>query len=244
MRLLLPVLLITTATISLPVWAMAQAPQASAKATPAVSPTAAAPAASATSVLFTAPTVINPLDVQPTDLVIGQASAPITLIEYASLTCSHCRDFHLKTLPEIKTNWLDTGKAKYVLRDMPWDNLALGMAKLARCVPPAQQTAMYQALFTAQPTILANSNPLTALVPVAQQAGLSAAQTEACIRNNALQTQIEATKKAGYDQLNVRGTPTLFVNGTKVDGFVRYADLKPKLDAAYAKATAKTPTRP
>jgi protein-disulfide isomerase len=127
---------------------------------------------------------------------------------------------------------------------MPWDNLALGMAKLARCVPPAQQTAMYQALFTAQPTILANSNPLTALVPVAQQAGLSAAQTEACIRNNALQTQIEATKKAGYDQLNVRGTPTLFVNGTKVDGFVRYADLKPKLDAAYAKATAKTPTRP
>jgi protein-disulfide isomerase len=101
---------------------------------------------------------------------------------------------------------------------------------------------MYQALFTAQPTILANSNPLTALVPVAQQAGLSAAQTEACIRNNALQTQIEATKKAGYDQLNVRGTPTLFVNGTKVDGFVRYADLKPTLEAAYAKATAKTPS--
>lgn len=239
MRLTLSALLLT-ATLSLPLWAMAQAP----KALPSVSPTMATSASSSpTSVLFTAPTSTNPLEAQPTDVVMGQASAPVTLIEYASLTCSHCRDFHLKTLPNIKKYWLDSGKAKYILRDMPWDNLALGMAKLARCVPPAQQAAMYQALFTAQPTILANSNPLTALVPVAQQAGLSAAQTEACIRNNALQSQIEATKKTAYDQLNVRGTPTLFVNGTKVDGFVSYADLKPKLDAAYAKATAKTSSK-
>jgi protein-disulfide isomerase len=229
------------AALSLPVWAMAEAPQTPPAATPSA---AASPASgSPTSVLFTAPATANPLAAQPTDLVMGQAGAPVTLIEYASLTCSHCRDFHLKTLPSIKKEWLDTGKATYILRDMPWDNLALGMAKLARCVPPSQQAAMYQALFTAQPTILANRNPLTALVPVAQQAGLSAAQTEACIRNNALQTQVEAAKKIGFDQLKVRGTPTLFVNGTRVDGFVSYANLKPTLEAAYAKATAKTASK-
>ena len=242
MRLTIPAALFIAA-LSLPVWAMAQTPTQAAAApatTPLVSPTQNS--ASATSVLFTAPATTNPLEAQSTDLVMGQAGAPVTLIEYASLTCSHCRDFHLKTLPNIKKHWLDTGKARYILRDMPWDNLALGMAKLARCLPPAQQAGMYQALFTAQPTILSNSNPLLALVPVAQQAGLSAAQTEACIRNNALQAQIEATKKAGFDQLKVRGTPTLFVNGTRVDGFISYADLKPTLDAAYAKASAKTPS--
>jgi protein-disulfide isomerase len=200
----------------------AAAPAAPQAAAPAVSPIMAA---------------ANPLAVQGFDRVLGRAGAPVTIIEYASLTCSHCRDQHQKTLPQLKKEWIDSGKAKFIYRDLPWDNLALGMAKLARCAPEAQYYPLVQALFDAQATIVRSGDPLAEIKGVAAMAGFDGAAVDACIRRADLHTLVEGMRDTARNQLGVTGTPATFINGQKIEGFAEYADLKPLLDKAYAAAT-------
>jgi protein-disulfide isomerase len=178
----------------------------------------------------------QPLDIQPNDRVLGSMTAPVTMIEYASLTCSHCADFERETLPQVKKEWIETGKVKYVLRDLPWDNLALGMAKIARCAPPAQFEPLVEAFFAGQATIVMSNDPLGEIKKVAAQAGFSSEQVDGCIRDVALHAQITGSKEIARTKLGVTGTPALFINGTKLDGAVPYKDLKKTLEAEYAKA--------
>src|SRR5712672_1410926 len=90
------------------------------------------------------------LAVQPGDRVLGKADAPITIIEYASLTCPHCAHFEVDVLPKLKAKWIDTGKAKLVLRDFPLDEPALRAAMVARCAPPERFFGFIDALFQGQ----------------------------------------------------------------------------------------------
>src|SRR5580704_16653474 len=90
------------------------------------------------------------LAVQPNDRVLGKADAPITIIEYASLTCPHCRHFDIDVLPKLKQKWIDSGKAKLVLRDYPLDEPAMRAAMIARCAPPAQFYEFTDAIFQTQ----------------------------------------------------------------------------------------------
>src|SRR6185312_15839778 len=99
----------------------------------------------------------------PQDHVLGKADAPITITEYASLTCPHCAEFDRDTLPKIKKNWIDTGKAKLVYRDFPLDQLALRAAMLARCAPPDRYFAFINTLFQSQDTWARSSDPEQAL---------------------------------------------------------------------------------
>ncbi len=183
------------------------------------------------------PSRAEALQLQGDDRVLGRFGAPLTIIEYASMTCHHCAKFKTDTMPAVKRDWIETGKAVYVLRDLPWDNLALGMSAVARCVPPHQFYPMADALFAAQATIV-QGNPLEGINAVAAQAGLNDEAVQECIRRPDLQQQITRSKQIALTVLGVKGTPTIFVNGALVDGAVSYASLKETLEAEYAKATS------
>jgi protein-disulfide isomerase len=177
------------------------------------------------------------LVVKDTDIVVGSPSAPVTIINYSSMTCPHCADLSTETMPMVKKEWIDTGKAKYVYRDLAWDNLALGMAKVVRCAAPTQRLALAEAMFASQKDIVLNPNPLDGIKKISMLAGLDGAKVDACVKDAELQKQVLDEKETAMQKLNVKGTPTLFVNGTRVDGFVPYKDLKKTLAAEYAKAT-------
>ncbi len=172
------------------------------------------------------------LQLQPSDKVLGRFGAPITVIEYASFTCSHCADFATTTFPKFEKEWIETGKAVYVLRELPWDNLALGMSAVARCVPNEQYYAMAKALFAAQKTIV-TGEPLPTIKAVAAQAGLSSEQVDACIADANIQRDILRNKEIARSVLAVKGTPAFFINGEAVEGAVDYKTFNEALTKAF-----------
>jgi protein-disulfide isomerase len=178
----------------------------------------------------------NALDIMPGDRVMGSMMAPVTMIEYASMTCSHCAEFSLKTMPQVKKDWIATGKVKYVLRDLAWDDMAVGITKVARCVPAQQYYGIVDAFFKNQTNIVTSNDPLGQIKTVAAGFGLDGAKVEACVKDADLHARVEASKKIATETLGIRGTPTSYINGVKVDGAVPYEELKPVLEAAYAKA--------
>jgi protein-disulfide isomerase len=214
-------------------WPKPEVSQSGSKAAPsAVS--APADAATPATTSGTVPSRQQILQTQPQDRVKGSPMAPVTIIEYASLSCSHCASFHTETLPKVQKNWIDTGKANYVLRDLPWDNMAFGMAKIARCAPPAQFYSLIDIFFTKQKDIFTSANPLEELKTITAQAGMSPAQTDACIADPALHEQVLSVKNNARNVLQINGTPAFFINGTEVDGAVKYEVLNKALEAAYA----------
>ncbi len=152
------------------------------------------------------------------DIVVGNPDAPVTIVEYASMTCSHCADFHSESYPAIKTDYLDTGKAKLILREFPFDPRALGAFMLARCAGDDKRTAMVDVLFDQQTTWATAQNASTELLKIAQLAGMTQDQFTACLSNTELQGQIVAVQKAGQDQFGVNATPTFFINGDRYAG--------------------------
>jgi protein-disulfide isomerase len=175
------------------------------------------------------------LAVGPDDRVEGSMMAPVTVVEYGSFTCSHCADFSKETYPQVKKDWIDTGKVRYVLRAMPWDNMALGMAKVARCAPAEQYYPLTKTFYAQQMKILGGKDPLAEIKNVARMAGMSEAQVDACIKDPDVHASVNRVKDDAFNILQVRGTPTLFVNGAVVNGAVPYKDLKKVLEAEYAK---------
>lgn len=179
----------------------------------------------------------NALDIMPGDRVMGSMMAPVTMIEYASMTCSHCAEFTLKTMPQVKKDWVATGKVKYVLRDLAWDDMAVGITKVARCAPAQQYYGIVEAFFKNQMNIVTSNDPLAEIKNVAAGFGMDGAKVEACVKDAELHARVEASKKTATEVLGIRGTPTTFVNGVKIDGAAPYEEVKPVLEAAYAKAT-------
>ena len=180
----------------------------------------------------------HPLLLQPFDRVMGRADAPVTIIEYASLTCPHCAHFTTDILPQVEKEWIDTGKAKYVLRDLPWDNLALGMSKVTRCAPENMFYPLVAAFFANQEAIERGVDTLGEIKKTARLAGMDGDKVDACIKDAPLQALVLGMKDTALNKLGVTGTPTTFVNGIKVDGATDYKDLKKTLEQAYAAAQA------
>ena len=117
------------------------------------------------------------------DVVEGKSDAPATIIEYASMTCSHCAAFHKDVWPALKAKYVDTGKAKFVLREFPLDRLALAAFMLARCAGPDKRDAVVDRLFDHQADWAFGDNPLPKLKEQAIAAGLSDADFDACLKN-------------------------------------------------------------
>jgi len=152
------------------------------------------------------------------DRVLGKAEAPITIIEYASLTCPHCAHFAGAVLPKLREKWIDTGKAKLILRDFPLDEAALRAAMLARCAPPERFYPLVDTFFETQEKWVVAKDWQTALQRIAQLAGVSKKKFEACVADKALEDQVAQSRLTAATKFGVNSTPTFFINGKKFEG--------------------------
>jgi len=151
------------------------------------------------------------------DLVLGKADAPVTIIEYASMTCPHCATFHKTTYPLLKTKYIDTGKVRFIFREFPLDELAAAAAMLARCAGAEKSMAMIDVLFASQDK-WAVREPLPPLLQIAKQAGFTQASFDECLKDQKLYNNIIAMRERGSKDYKVESTPTLFVNGKPQKG--------------------------
>ncbi len=149
------------------------------------------------------------------DRGIGNPSAPITIVEYASLTCPYCAEFHRSAFPHLRSQYIDQGLVYFVLRDYPLDNNALAAAILARCAPEDAYYPFIEMLF-ASDEWLRSENPFEALRDLVKRAGI-AINADACLANTGLGDAILATARQG-EAFGVNSTPTFFVNGQRYVG--------------------------
>jgi protein-disulfide isomerase len=147
------------------------------------------------------------------DVVVGRADAPATIVEYASMTCSHCAAFHKDVWPALKAKYVDTGKAKLILREFPLDQLALGAFMLARCAGPEKREAVVDRLFDHQADWAFVANPLAKLKDQMQAAGMSEADFAACLKNQSLFDEVKQEREIAASKLGVDSTPTFFIDG-------------------------------
>jgi protein-disulfide isomerase len=154
----------------------------------------------------------------PEDRILGKADAPVTIFEYASLTCPHCADFEKEVLPKIKADWIDTGKAKLVFRDFPLDGSALKAAMVARCAPPERFYGFIDVLFAQQRSWAVGGDPTAVLERLAKLGGMSPDKFDACMKDDALQNKILAGRLTAANDYKVESTPTFFINGKTVVG--------------------------
>ena len=171
------------------------------------------------------------------DHILGDVNAPVTIIEYASLTCGHCAHFHSETLPEVKANWIESGRARLVYRHYPLDQLALRGAALANCVEGANFFGFVGVLFQNQEKWAFSQDPLTALQQYAALAGIGAEDFEKCITDEAAITRILEKQTDGRDRYSVGSTPSFVVNGKLAVGAMTYDEFNTVLEQAAAKAS-------
>jgi protein-disulfide isomerase len=150
------------------------------------------------------------------DLVLGGIAAPVTIIEYASMTSPHCASFHKTTYPALKTRYIDAGKVRFIFREFPLDELAVAAAMLVRCAGD-KAMAMIDLLFASQDK-WAVREPLPQLLLIARQAGLTETAFNACMSDRKLYDNVTAMRDRGSKELKVESTPTLFVNGLRRTG--------------------------
>ena len=156
----------------------------------------------------------NPLG----ELTLGDPAAPITIVEYSSLTCPHCAAFHTETLPALKEKYVDTGQVLVKFRPFPLDPYAMAGAMLAQCVSPVARVAFIDILFARQGMWIASQDPSAELQKIAKQAGLSEDDYIVCLKDESVLAAIRGMQTAAAEKLNVRSTPTFFVNGEKLEG--------------------------
>jgi protein-disulfide isomerase len=164
---------------------------------------------------------------------LGDPKAPVTMIEYASATCPHCAEFHMKVWPSIKEDYVEKGKVLFVFREFPTDQLALGAFMLARCVPQDKYFETIDMMFLQQK--FWTKNPKVELFNLVGEMGLSAIDAEACITKQELATNIKSVLDKANKDFGVKGTPTFFVNGTLLDGHEDPASVRKGIDAELAK---------
>lgn len=172
---------------------------------------------------------------QATELVepvLGDPAAPVEIIEYASLTCPHCAAFHTETLPELKERYIDTGKAKLVMRDFPLDQSALLASALAHCAGPDRYFAFIDALFASQSRWARAADPEEALLQLAQLGGMPRDKAEACLADEALMDAILQVRLDGQNEYGINSTPSFVVNGEKLTGGNGIENFAEIIDAA------------
>lgn len=168
--------------------------------------------------------------IQKDDWVIGNPKATVTLTEYASLSCGHCADFYMKVLPEITKKYIDTGKIQFVYRDFPLNAPALKGAMAVRCTAPEKRKELLNALYANQKKWAFNKDFETDLQTLAIQNGLKKKEFKKCMADKKLEEAVVKSRMDGVKELNVTGTPTLYVNGEKYIGAPDAAGLSAMID--------------
>jgi protein-disulfide isomerase len=153
------------------------------------------------------------------DLVLGKPDAPITVVEYASMTCGHCANFHNKVFPELKQKYIETGKVRFVFREFPLDDRAAAASMIARCAGEAKAMPMVSVLFARQEDwAFAGEKVVPELLKFAKQAGFTEQSFNQCLTDQKLLENVTAIKNRGSETFGVSSTPTFFVNGKRLAG--------------------------
>jgi protein-disulfide isomerase len=172
------------------------------------------------------------------DIVLGKADAPVTIVEYASMTCPHCANFSKTTFPKLKSQYIDTGKVRFVFREFPLDDLAAAAAMLARCIDKdngEKAMTVIEVLFNSQDK-WAVRNPIPPLQQIAKQAGMSEKTFDECLKDQKLYNDILAMRERASKEYQVQSTPTLFVNGKMQRGETSIDDLSKVIDPLLPKS--------
>ena len=152
------------------------------------------------------------------EMALGEANAPVTIVEYMSMTCPHCANFHNETFDAIKAKYIDSGKVRFIVREFPFDPRAAAAFMLARCAPEGQYFPMVSMLFKQQEQWAAAQNGRDALLQLSKLAGFTQESFEACLTNQKLLDDVNAVMQRGAKEFGVKSTPTFFVNGEHYSG--------------------------
>jgi protein-disulfide isomerase len=153
------------------------------------------------------------------DLVMGNPNAPVTIVEYASMTCNHCASFHTKVLPTLKEKYIDTGKVRLVFREFPLDERAALASMMARCSGGEKALPLISMLFAKQDEwAMSKQDFLPKLFKFGQQVGFTKQSFDECRQNEKLIRDIIAIRDRGNTAFGVNSTPTFFINGKKLEG--------------------------
>lgn len=164
------------------------------------------------------------------DIALGAKEAPVTIVEYASMTCGHCAGFYATTFPELKSKYIDSGKVRFILREFPLDPLAAAAFMLARCAGDDKRDAVVDLLFAQQKTWAFTDKPLEALAALLKQTGMSQKTFDACLQNDELRDKVYKVHDRAAAKFGITSTPTFFVNGKKETGEMTAEALAKLLD--------------
>jgi protein-disulfide isomerase len=165
------------------------------------------------------------------DVVVGSPDAKVTIVEYASMTCGHCANFHNKVYPELKTKYIDTGKVRFVFREFPLDNLAAAASMLSRCAGGDRGQGLISVLFAKQEDwAFVRGNPVPKLFDIAKQAGFTQESFDKCLTDQALLDKLIAGRTRASEKFGVSSTPTFFINGKRLQGGSTLADFDKALE--------------
>ncbi|MGE3332055.1 MAG: thioredoxin domain-containing protein [Rhodospirillaceae bacterium] len=170
------------------------------------------------------------------EFIQGNPKSKVTVIEYASLTCGHCKHFQDEIYPELKKAYIDTGKIRFVYRDFPLDGLAAGGALLARCAPGDKGKVLIDLMFKNQAEWVRSPSPLEPLKGYAQLAGMDNAAVEACLKNEGIMNKIREVQETASNQYKVESTPTFFIGEEKMEGAQPFEVMAKAIDKAIAAA--------
>ena len=155
---------------------------------------------------------------EPQEQALGDPNAPVTIIEYASLTCPHCAQFHKEVLPELKERYIAPGKVRLIYRDFPLDQTALAAAALAHCAGPERYFSMLDVLFETQSNWARADDPIAALKRLGKLGGLTEQQMSACLADEQLSEGILRERLAGQNEYDIGSTPTFIIDGKAYAG--------------------------
>ncbi len=163
------------------------------------------------------------------DVMLGSDKAPVTIIEYASMTCPHCAHFSENTFPELKKRYIDTGKVRYTLRTFPLDQLAAAGFMVALCGGKDKYMQIVETLFAKQEQWIVK-DPVPPLKEIAKQYGITEDQFNKCLANQKMLDDIQAVRDHAVDKLGVNSTPTFFINGKKLVGDLSIDQMAKEID--------------
>jgi protein-disulfide isomerase len=152
------------------------------------------------------------------DKVLGAEDAPVTVVEYASMTCPHCASFHNDTFDAFKEKYIDSGQVRFVFREFPLDAGAYGIAMLARCAPADRYFDVVDVYFDKQEEWARSQDVYNAILDIAQQFGFTKESFDACLSNQALFDSLNEVRSRASERFGVNSTPTFFINGEKQSG--------------------------
>ena len=166
------------------------------------------------------------------EITVGKPDAPVTIVEYASLTCPHCANFHRDVYPKLKDTFIKTGRVKLVYRNYTRDSADLEVAKISRCAGPDKVMDLMAVYFARQRQWIVR-DPKPEIVNIARQAGINRAQYDACIANADLEKNIIGLFDQGRIQDGVTATPTFFVNGELLVGETTYETFRDLIQGSF-----------